>query len=123
VKIDAAQAIWARANLGEAAVLQRDPDGAVTFQLAVRNRDAFRSFVLGFLDRATVVGPPELRLDMINWLRGLGSGVRNPSTEEGFDGFDGFVGFAGGRSPAGASVPAGGSLNEGEALYDGGEAN
>ena len=84
VKIDAAQAIWARANLGEAAVLHRDNDGAVTFQLAVRNGDAFRSFVLGFLDRATVVGPPELRHDMIDWLSALSGGVGHPSAEEDF---------------------------------------
>lgn len=85
LKIDAAQAIWARANLGEAAVLHRDDDGAVTFQLAVRNHDAFRSFVLGFLDRATVVGPPELRHEMIDWLEAIGSGVGHPSAERGFE--------------------------------------
>lgn len=81
VRIDAAQAIWARANLGEAAVVARDDSGAVTFELAVRNRDAFRSFVLGFLDRATVVGPPEFRHDMINWLRDISTGG-HPSAEK-----------------------------------------
>ena len=84
IKIDAAQAIWARANLGEAAVMSRNDDGAVTFQLAVRNRDAFRSFVLGFLDRAIVVGPPDLRSDMINWLAQISSGT-NSSAKDGFD--------------------------------------
>jgi proteasome accessory factor B len=81
VRIDAAQAIWARANLGEAAIVARDDAGAVTFELAVRNRDAFRSFVLGFLDRATVVGPPEFRDDMINWLRHISTGTE-PSAEK-----------------------------------------
>lgn len=39
--------------------------------LTVRNVDAFRSFVLGFLDHAEVLGPPVLHDDMISWLSAL----------------------------------------------------
>jgi predicted DNA-binding transcriptional regulator YafY len=36
--------------------------------VAVANRDAFRSFVLTFLDHAEVLSPPELRRDVVDWL-------------------------------------------------------
>ena len=47
---------------------RRRNDGSVVLELPVTNRDAFRSFVLGFLDHAEVMGPPELRDDMVAWL-------------------------------------------------------
>jgi predicted DNA-binding transcriptional regulator YafY len=39
--------------------------------LTVSNRDAFRSFVLGFLEHAEVLSPPELRDDMVRWLTSM----------------------------------------------------
>ena len=71
VLVDADQAPWAVDRLGEEAVAERRPDGAVVFALPVTNREAFRSFVLGFLDHAEVLGPPELRDDVASWLRAL----------------------------------------------------
>ena len=44
---------------------------SVVLQVAVTNRAAFRSFVLGFLDHAEVLGPPALRADLVDWLRTL----------------------------------------------------
>ncbi len=41
------------------AVEERRPDGSVVLAVPVTNRAAFRSFVLGFLDHAEVLGPPE----------------------------------------------------------------
>ena len=35
------------------------------------NRDAFRSFVLTFLDHAEVLSPPELRAGLIEWLEAV----------------------------------------------------
>ena len=32
------------------------------------NRDAFRTWVLDLLDHAEVLGPPELRDDIVEWL-------------------------------------------------------
>jgi predicted DNA-binding transcriptional regulator YafY len=69
--VDADQAPWAVDRLGEEAVAERRPDGAVELALPVTNREAFRSFVLGFLDHAEVLGPPELRDDLTAWLRDL----------------------------------------------------
>ena len=69
--VDADQAPWAVDRLGDEVVAERRPDGAVVFALPVTNREAFRSFVLGFLDHAEVLGPPELRDDLVAWLRAL----------------------------------------------------
>jgi predicted DNA-binding transcriptional regulator YafY len=66
--VDAVQAEWAAATVGDASVVERRPDGSVVLRVAVTNRAAFRSFVLGFLDHAEVLGPPEIRQELIDWL-------------------------------------------------------
>ncbi len=65
------QAGWAIESLGEDAVIARRPDGSAVFRIGVTNVPAFRSFVLGFLDHAEILGPPRLRDDMVAWLRRL----------------------------------------------------
>lgn len=66
--VDADQADRAVARTGPQAVRERRADGSVVLALAVTNREAFRSFALGFLDHAEVIGPQELRDDMLAWL-------------------------------------------------------
>lgn len=68
VRIDGRQAPWAVRHLGPEAVRHTHTDGAVTVALSVRSPDAMRSFVLGFLDGAVVLSPPELRALMVDWL-------------------------------------------------------
>jgi predicted DNA-binding transcriptional regulator YafY len=69
VRVDAWRAAWVVDTLGEPAVVERGDDGSVVVELAVVNRDAFRSFVLGLLEHAEVLEPPELRADVVDWLR------------------------------------------------------
>ena len=69
--VDAEQAAWAASHVGPEAVEEWRPDGSVVLAVRVTNRDAFRSFVLGFLEHAEVLGPPELRADMVDWLERL----------------------------------------------------
>lgn len=71
VAVDAQQAPWAVKHLGEQAVVARAPDGAIQLSMVVTNRDAFRSFVLTFLEHAEVVAPPELRDDLVAWLESV----------------------------------------------------
>src|SRR5438067_3934040 len=71
VLVSPAQAGWAEADLGAKAVAERRDDGSVVVRMAVTNREAFRSFVLGLLDHAEVLDPPELRADMVAWLAAL----------------------------------------------------
>lgn len=65
ILVDADQAAYARHMLGE--VVDR-PDRSVTATLDVRNIDAFRSFVLSFLEHAEILEPAELRTDFVEWL-------------------------------------------------------
>jgi len=71
LRVDASQAEWARSLAGEESVAGTSPDGWVDFKLPVTNRAALRSFVLGLLDRAEVMGPPEVRDEIVDWLKGL----------------------------------------------------
>lgn len=66
--VDAPQAPWAEQHLGPEQVVERRPDGATVFAVPVTNAEAFRSFVLTFLDHAEVLAPPALRRELIDWL-------------------------------------------------------
>lgn len=69
--VDADQAGWALDHLGDAEVVEERPDGGIVVELTVTNREAFRSFVLGFLDHAEVLGPRELRDELVAWVKEL----------------------------------------------------
>lgn len=71
VLVDADQAGWARSLVGSEAVIEERSDGGVVVQVGVSNTAAFRSFVLGFRHHAEVLSPPELRADMVEWLRAI----------------------------------------------------
>jgi len=68
LRVDASQAEWVSSVLGEEAVAERATDGSVRLKLAVTNRAALRTFVLGLLDHAEVLGPPEVRDELVEWL-------------------------------------------------------
>ncbi len=75
VAVDAVQAGAIVQQVGEEAVVDHGDDGSVVIELPVTNTAAFRSFVLGLLDAAEVIGPPELRDEMIAWLDDLARGA------------------------------------------------
>lgn len=58
--IDEALAGWAERDLGIEPVLTRN-DGSIEVELDVTNVDGLRYYVLGLLDRAEVLSPPEVR--------------------------------------------------------------
>ena len=65
IVVDADQAAYARHILGD---VVDQPDGSVTATLDVRNIDAFRSFVLSFLEHGEILEPADLRSDFVEWL-------------------------------------------------------
>jgi predicted DNA-binding transcriptional regulator YafY len=71
VLVDAHQAAIAIGEAGGDGVVEERDDGSVILEMSVTNLDGFRSFVLGFLEHAEVLGPPELRADIIDWLRAI----------------------------------------------------
>lgn len=58
-------------ELGDDRVVSTDDDGAVIVSVPCANLPAFRSWVLGFLVDAEVLGPPEVRADVVGWLEGI----------------------------------------------------
>jgi predicted DNA-binding transcriptional regulator YafY len=75
VLVDASRAAAVVDQVGEAAVKERRDDGSVVLELPVTNTAAFLSFVLGLLDAAEVVAPPELRTEMVDWLERISRGA------------------------------------------------
>jgi predicted DNA-binding transcriptional regulator YafY len=68
VLVDAAQAALARTMVGPDVEVEERPDGSVVVALPVTSPDGLRSFVLGFLDHAEVLDPPERRDEIVAWL-------------------------------------------------------
>lgn len=69
--VDGDHVDWAVQFLGADRLVQRADDGSGVFALVVRNREAFRSLVLSFLDHAEVLEPEELRAEVVAWLEEL----------------------------------------------------
>ena len=69
VRVDAVLAAKAVAEAGASAEVERHEDGSVTLTMPVVQREPFRSWVVGLLDHAEVLGPPVLRDDLVAWLR------------------------------------------------------
>jgi proteasome accessory factor B len=68
VRVDPVHGPLVADRLGTKAVVETDADGSVLVRFLVTNRAAFRSWLFGLLDHAIVVGPPELRNDVVAWL-------------------------------------------------------
>lgn len=69
--VDAHRAGHASVTLGEERVVDRRHDGSLVFEVPVVNWPAFRSFILGFLEHAELLGPPQWRGDLRDWLVAL----------------------------------------------------
>lgn len=67
-------------QLGAEAVVDRRDDGSVVVALAVANVDAFRSWVIGLLDHAVVLGPPKMRKAVVDWLKATAKPRRQRSS-------------------------------------------
>lgn len=71
VLVDPDLATWVEQDLGSDAIEERRPDGSVVIVLSVSSVPGLRSFVLGFLARAEVIDPPEMRAGMVEWLEAM----------------------------------------------------
>lgn len=77
VLIDVTRASLAVRELGEDRIEARHDDGSVELAVACANRPAFRSWLLGYLEHAEVLSPPDLRAEIVAWLEAVGGGVRS----------------------------------------------
>lgn len=62
-----------RREFGDEAVVPDPPDGALAFRVPCNNVEAFRSWVLGLGEHAEVLDPPDVRADLVAWLRAVAS--------------------------------------------------
>ena len=69
--VDALHAPWVVDYLGNVAVVEERGDGSVVVKEEVRNQEAFRSFVLTFLEGAEILDPDEVRAELCSWLEAL----------------------------------------------------
>jgi proteasome accessory factor B len=77
VAVDAGHAQGALAALGSDARVESgaETDADTIVEVTVTNRPAFRSFVLGFLEHAEILDPPDVRAEMIDWLEAVAAGA------------------------------------------------
>ena len=73
LRIDAEHAPMALTQFDPDDVVEQLADGAIEVVVTVTNRAAFRSLVLSFLDHAEILEQPELRDELIAWLRAIDS--------------------------------------------------
>jgi proteasome accessory factor B len=75
VLIDAVRAGTIERELGSDRVARRRDDGSIEVLVPAGNVDAFRSWILGLLDHAVVLGPPEARSIVVDWLTAVARGA------------------------------------------------
>lgn len=73
VWFDPAIAASVRAELRDPTI-ERDDENGLIVRLAVTNPEGFRSWLVSFLDRAELLGPPDLRNRVVRWLEELADG-------------------------------------------------
>jgi proteasome accessory factor B len=71
VRVDAGRAAAVERELGAERVVARRRGGAIEVEVPCANVAAFRSWVLGLLDHAEVLGPPDVRAHVVDWLAGM----------------------------------------------------
>ena len=71
IRIDAGHVAELVGHVGPDVPIEREADGSVVIELSVVSLDGLRSFVLGFLDHAEVLSPPEARTAIVEWLDGI----------------------------------------------------
>lgn len=68
ILIDASRADAVERELGASRIVDRRPDGSIVVSVPASNLPAFRSWVLGLLEHAVVLGPPAVRTHIVDWL-------------------------------------------------------
>ena len=71
VRVSADRAAMIEREVGSEHVLHRHTDGAVDVVVPCANVGAFGTWVLGLTDHAEVLGPPEVRADLVAWLQAV----------------------------------------------------
>ena len=79
--VDDSHAGSAARQLGPDVVSEPGPDGGVVYFVPVMQPEAFRTFVLGFLEHAEILEPIEWRNELVAWLEQTSGRTRTGSAE------------------------------------------
>ena len=71
IQVDAEHLAAFASRAGPTAAVVSTPGGGGVVTMSVVNLDGLRSFVLGFLEHAEVLSPPEARAAMVTWLEAI----------------------------------------------------
>ncbi len=74
VRVDSSDVGVVLSQYGDEALVSRAADGSGIFDIPCANVEAFRHWLLGFVDRAEVLGPPVLRSHVVAWLESIERG-------------------------------------------------
>ncbi|HEY3724530.1 MAG TPA: WYL domain-containing protein [Acidimicrobiia bacterium] len=75
VRIDAGHHADLAEQLPAGTPIEHEPDGSAVVELSVVNDAGLRSFVLGYLEHAEVLSPPEARAAFTEWLEQIAAGT------------------------------------------------
>ena len=78
IRVDALEGPRIAEEVGSDKVESRCEDGSVIIRLRVAGLPALRSWVLGLLDHAEILEPPEFRAELVAWLTGVATGAGVP---------------------------------------------
>ena len=71
VLVDEPRAAAVEREMGAEAVSARRPGGAIVVSVPCANLDAFRSWLFGLGEHAEVLGPPDVRASVVEWLQAM----------------------------------------------------
>jgi proteasome accessory factor BC len=75
IRVDAMEGPRVAEEVGRDKVESRRDDGSVIVCLRVAGFPALRSWILGLLDHAEILEPPEFRTELVTWLTGIAAGA------------------------------------------------
>jgi proteasome accessory factor BC len=78
IRVDGREGPRIAEEVGSDKVESRRDDGSVVIALRVAGFPAVRSWILGLLDHAEILEPPEFRAEMVAWLTAIASGAGLP---------------------------------------------
>lgn len=71
VRVDVSDVGVVLGQYGRDAVVAQHPDGSFDFEIPCSNVQAFMHWLFGFVERAEVLSPPDLRAMVVTWLEDL----------------------------------------------------
>jgi proteasome accessory factor BC len=78
IRADAMEGPRIAEEVGNDKVESREDDGSVVLCLRVTGFPALRSWILGLLDHAEILEPPEFRAELVAWLSAMAEGADRP---------------------------------------------